>query len=186
MHLKDLIPNQTRWSPATNWRATNWAANVDENDGERNPSLTGNPLRQSQRPRPRPRNYETDRAQCSGDQLGLRVIQRLNPQDLTIRLVLSIWGNWCSREMSKTTWRSSRAMSSPFFRRTISRFHSKNRASSCAWKGVSHRRRLPGRSGETVRHLVERVGGFTPNAYLYGAEFTRESCAPASRRDWIS
>ena len=29
--------------------------------------------------------------------------------------------------------------------------------------------------GETVRHLVERVGGFSPNAYLYGAEFTRES-----------
>lgn len=30
-------------------------------------------------------------------------------------------------------------------------------------------------AGETVRHLIERVGGFTPNAYLYGAEFTRES-----------
>src|SRR5206468_1793355 len=29
--------------------------------------------------------------------------------------------------------------------------------------------------GETLRQLVERVGGFTPNAYLYGAQFTRES-----------
>lgn len=29
--------------------------------------------------------------------------------------------------------------------------------------------------GETLRHLVARVGGFTPQAYLYGAEFTRES-----------
>lgn len=29
--------------------------------------------------------------------------------------------------------------------------------------------------GETLRELVEKVGGFTPNAYLYGAEFTRES-----------
>jgi polysaccharide biosynthesis/export protein len=29
--------------------------------------------------------------------------------------------------------------------------------------------------GETLRHLIERVGGFTPQAYLYGAEFTRES-----------
>jgi protein involved in polysaccharide export with SLBB domain len=29
--------------------------------------------------------------------------------------------------------------------------------------------------GETLRHLVTRVGGFTPHAYLYGAEFTRES-----------
>ena len=29
--------------------------------------------------------------------------------------------------------------------------------------------------GETLRHLMERAGGITPNAYLYGSEFTRES-----------
>lgn len=29
--------------------------------------------------------------------------------------------------------------------------------------------------GETLRQLVMRVGGFSANAYLYGAEFTRES-----------
>ena len=29
--------------------------------------------------------------------------------------------------------------------------------------------------GETLRHLVERAGGLTPNAYLYASEFTRES-----------
>jgi protein involved in polysaccharide export with SLBB domain len=29
--------------------------------------------------------------------------------------------------------------------------------------------------GETLRHLITRVGGFTPQAYLYGAEFIRES-----------
>jgi protein involved in polysaccharide export with SLBB domain len=29
--------------------------------------------------------------------------------------------------------------------------------------------------GETLRQLVERAGGFTPNAYLYASEFTRES-----------
>jgi protein involved in polysaccharide export with SLBB domain len=29
--------------------------------------------------------------------------------------------------------------------------------------------------GETLRHLIARVGGMTPQAYLYGAEFTRES-----------
>ncbi len=29
--------------------------------------------------------------------------------------------------------------------------------------------------GETLRDLVTRAGGFTPNAYLYGAQFTRES-----------
>jgi len=30
-------------------------------------------------------------------------------------------------------------------------------------------------AGETLRHLIERAGGLTPNAYLYGSEFTRES-----------
>jgi protein involved in polysaccharide export with SLBB domain len=29
--------------------------------------------------------------------------------------------------------------------------------------------------GETLRHLVERAGGLTPNAYLYASEFTRLS-----------
>ena len=29
--------------------------------------------------------------------------------------------------------------------------------------------------GETLRHVITRIGGFTPQAYLYGAEFTRES-----------
>ncbi len=29
--------------------------------------------------------------------------------------------------------------------------------------------------GETLRQLVQRAGGFTPNAYLYGSDFTRES-----------
>jgi protein involved in polysaccharide export with SLBB domain len=31
------------------------------------------------------------------------------------------------------------------------------------------------RAGETLRQLVTRVGGLTPNAYLFGSEFTRES-----------
>jgi polysaccharide export outer membrane protein len=29
--------------------------------------------------------------------------------------------------------------------------------------------------GETLRHLIIRIGGLTPQAYLYGSEFTRES-----------
>jgi protein involved in polysaccharide export with SLBB domain len=29
--------------------------------------------------------------------------------------------------------------------------------------------------GETLRHLIERAGGLTPEAYLYGSEFTRET-----------
>jgi protein involved in polysaccharide export with SLBB domain len=36
--------------------------------------------------------------------------------------------------------------------------------------------------GETLRHLVGRVGGITPQAYLYGAEFTRESAREDQQR----
>lgn len=36
--------------------------------------------------------------------------------------------------------------------------------------------------GETLRQLVARVGGMTPDAYLYGAEFTRESTRIAQQK----
>lgn len=35
--------------------------------------------------------------------------------------------------------------------------------------------------GETLRQLVERAGGLTSNAYLYGSEFTRESTRAAQQ-----
>jgi protein involved in polysaccharide export with SLBB domain len=38
------------------------------------------------------------------------------------------------------------------------------------------------RPGETLRSLVERAGGFTPNAYLYGSVFTRESTRVIQQR----
>lgn len=36
--------------------------------------------------------------------------------------------------------------------------------------------------GETLRQLVARCGGLTPNAYLYGSEFTRESTRMAQQK----
>ncbi|HEY1896418.1 MAG TPA: SLBB domain-containing protein [Terracidiphilus sp.] len=38
------------------------------------------------------------------------------------------------------------------------------------------------RPGETLRSLVERAGGFSPNAYLYGSVFTRESTRVIQQR----
>jgi protein involved in polysaccharide export with SLBB domain len=38
------------------------------------------------------------------------------------------------------------------------------------------------RPGETLRSLVERAGGLTPNAYLYGSVFTRESTRVIQQR----
>jgi protein involved in polysaccharide export with SLBB domain len=36
--------------------------------------------------------------------------------------------------------------------------------------------------GETLREVVRRAGGLTPNAYLYGSEFTRESTRVLQQR----
>jgi len=36
--------------------------------------------------------------------------------------------------------------------------------------------------GETLRHLISRIGGLTPQAYLYGSEFTRESTREDQQR----
>lgn len=36
--------------------------------------------------------------------------------------------------------------------------------------------------GETLRHLLTRAGGFTPDAYLYASEFTRESTRRVERQ----
>ena len=40
---------------------------------------------------------------------------------------------------------------------------------------VAHAGMYTVQPGETLRMLVERAGGVTPNAYLFGSEFTRES-----------
>src|SRR5581483_10767943 len=36
--------------------------------------------------------------------------------------------------------------------------------------------------GETLAQLIQRAGGLTPQAYLYGAEFTRESTRADQQR----
>jgi polysaccharide export outer membrane protein len=38
--------------------------------------------------------------------------------------------------------------------------------------------------GETLRQFVIRIGGLTPDAYLYGAEFTRESAREDQQQRW--
>ena len=104
------------------------------------------------------------------------VIQRLNPQDLTMRLVpfdlgkLVLQGdeqnNLALEPGDVITIFSQNDLAVPLAKQSkFVRLEGEFRTA-----GV-----YQAEAGETVRHLVERVGGFTPNAYLYGAEFTRES-----------
>jgi protein involved in polysaccharide export with SLBB domain len=40
------------------------------------------------------------------------------------------------------------------------------------------------KGGETLRQIIERAGGLTPGAYLFGAEFTRESTRIQQERNY--
>ena len=104
------------------------------------------------------------------------VIQRLNPQDLTTRLVpfnlgkLVLQGdeqnNLALEPGDVITIFSQNDLAVPLEKQSkFVRLEGEFRTA-----GV-----YQAEPGETIRHLAERVGGFTPNAYLYGAEFTRES-----------
>ena len=104
------------------------------------------------------------------------VIQRLNPEDLTTRLIpfnlgkLVLQGdeqnNLVLEPGDVITVFSQSDLAVPLDKQSkFVRLEGEFRAA-----GVYR-----AEAGETIRQLVGRVGGFTPNAYLYGAEFTRES-----------
>ncbi|MFZ0816982.1 MAG: polysaccharide biosynthesis/export family protein [Candidatus Sulfotelmatobacter sp.] len=104
------------------------------------------------------------------------VIQRLNPRDLTTRLIpfnpgkLVLQGddenNLALEPGDVITIFSQNDLAVPLEKR--SKFVRLEGEFQTA--GV-----YQAEPGETLRHLVERAGAFTGNAYLYGAEFTRES-----------
>jgi protein involved in polysaccharide export with SLBB domain len=103
------------------------------------------------------------------------VIQRMNPEDLTTRLVPFNLGKAIAGEESQNvellpgdvvTIFSQNDMQVPAAQQTkFVRLEGEFRTA-----GV-----YQVEPGETLRHLIERVGGLTPQAYLYGSEFTRES-----------
>lgn len=103
------------------------------------------------------------------------VIQRINPEDLTTRLVPFNLGKAISGEETANvvlqpgdvvTIFSQNDMQVPAAQQTkFVRLEGEFRTA-----GV-----YQVEPGETLRHLIARVGGLTPQAYLYGSEFTRES-----------
>jgi polysaccharide biosynthesis/export protein len=103
------------------------------------------------------------------------VIQRINPEDLATRLVPFNLGKAISGEDTENvvlqpgdvvTIFSQNDMQVPAAQQTkFVRLEGEFRTA-----GV-----YQVQPGETLRHLIARVGGLTPQAYLYGSEFTRES-----------
>jgi len=174
MGLKDVIPNQDALVTRDYWRATNSVASA----GERGSQQFG------RQPAPARAATETTTAELRNQitrnapevNWDYAVIQRLNPQDLTKRLVpfdlgkLVLQGdeqnNLALEPGDVITIFSQSDLAIPLEKQSkFVRLEGEFRSA-----GVYR-----AEAGETARHLVERVGGFTPSAYLYGAEFTRES-----------
>ncbi len=192
MRLRDLIPNQEALVTRDYWNATNAGAHPDlprntpvtrdywnaTNAGTHSDHPPDTDVtRTADMTRPIDVTPTTDITRTAPEiNWDYAVIQRLNPQDLTPRLVpfalgkLVIEGdeqNNLALEPGDTVIIfSQNDLAVPLGKKsTFVRLEGE-----FGTAGVFRAER-----GETLRHLVERVGGFTPNAYLYGAEFTRES-----------
>ncbi len=160
-------PREYRGSPGP-------ATDLDEKNGSRTDRRLGSAKTETEATTARLRNQITRNAPEINWEYA--VIQRLNPQDLTTRLV--------PFDLGKLVLQGDEANNLPLEPGDVITIFSQNDLAVPLEKR-SKFVRLEGEfqtagvyqaeTGETIRHLVERVGGFTPNAYLYGAEFTRES-----------
>jgi protein involved in polysaccharide export with SLBB domain len=174
MRLRDVIPNQDALVTHDYWRATNSVANIDDRGDQQFEKPSGSPNAATAATTAKLHNQVSRNApEINWD---YAVIQRLNRKDLTTRLVpfdlgkLVLQGdeqnNLLLEPGDVITIFSQSDLSVPLEKQSkFVRLEGEFRAA-----GVYR-----AEPSETVRHLVARVGGFTPNAYLYGAEFTRES-----------
>jgi protein involved in polysaccharide export with SLBB domain len=104
------------------------------------------------------------------------VIQRMNPQDLTTRLLPFDLGKLVLQGDEQNNLALEPGDIITIFSQSDLAVPLEQRSKFVRLEGEF---RIAGvyqaEAGETIRHLVARVGGFTANAYPYGAEFTRES-----------
>jgi len=189
LRIKDLIPNQDALVTRAYWLGNNSISTPFENSDQ-----PDSRSRNREHPESKPRNGE-DSEPLPGNEVkreslfrnevkrdvpeinwDYAVIQRLDPQDLTTRLIPFDLGkvvleddepsNLALEPSDIVTIFSQADLEVPLERRSkFVRLEGEFKAS-----GV-----YKVESDETLRHLVTRVNGLTPNAYLYGSEFTRES-----------
>jgi polysaccharide biosynthesis/export protein len=174
MRLRDIIPDQAALVPEGHWRSSNAAANPK-------PRTRTDPAGEGKQERRDNAAEETEpRSPIAPDVPEINwdyaVIQRMNPEDLTTRLIpfdlgkLMLEGderaNLALEPGDIVTIFSQNDLAVPMARRSKLIRLEGEFASAGVYRAEP---------GETLPHLIERAGGFTTNAYLYGAEFTRES-----------
>ncbi|HYX53434.1 MAG TPA: SLBB domain-containing protein [Candidatus Limnocylindrales bacterium] len=110
------------------------------------------------------------------------VIQRLNPQDLTTALLPFNLGKAIAGDPEQNLALQSGDIVTIFSQYDI-QVPAAQRSKFIRLEGEFNAAGVyEAEPGETLRHLISRVGGFTPQAYLYGAEFTRESTREDQQR----
>jgi len=174
MRLKDAIPNRDALVTRDYWRAANAVANANERGAQQfekqaapaksAPGTSAAELRNQ---------IARDAPEINWD---YAVIQRLNPLDLTTRLVPFNLGKLVREGDEQNNLALEPGDVITIFSQSDLAVPLEKQSKFVRLEGEFHAAGVyRAEAGETVRHLVERVGGFTPNAYLYGAEFTRES-----------
>ncbi|HEX2327711.1 MAG TPA: SLBB domain-containing protein [Candidatus Angelobacter sp.] len=110
------------------------------------------------------------------------VIQRLNRQDLTTTLLPFNLGKAIAGDPEQNLGLQSGDIVTVFSQRDL-QVPAAQRSKFIRLEGeFSTAGVYEAEPGETLQHLITRVGGFTPQAYLYGAEFSRESTREDQQR----
>lgn len=182
MRVKDLIPNREFLVTQEFWKRQNRLALDPESltFGDRGGSLRNEELSsrvgrtEAQRIRQEELKNEVKRSAAEIN-WEYAVVQRMNPEDLSTRLLSFNLGKAITGDEGQNlalepgdviTIFSQDDMQVPEGQQT------KFVRLEGEFKSAGVYQVQP---GESLRHLISRVGGLTPQAYLYGAQFTRES-----------
>jgi polysaccharide biosynthesis/export protein len=160
MRVRDLIPNREFLVTDEYWKHQNQlAVNARAGDFRVNPSQLKNDVKRL----------------SSEINWKYAVIQRMNHQDLTPRVVPFDLGKAIDGDPQQNLLLEADDVVT-IFSQTDLQVPIADRTSFVHLEGeLVEAGVYQVQPGETLRQLVARVGGFTPQAYLYGSEFTRES-----------
>jgi protein involved in polysaccharide export with SLBB domain len=170
MRISDLVPDKVALITADYWVNQNKAAHPQQKDS----SSTKNERKNEDRKNEDRFKNEVKRA-VSEINWDYAVVERLNVDKLTTQLITFNLGKAIAGDAHQNlelqpddliTIFSQADMQVPVANRSVYVHLEGEFPNAGVYKA------LP---GEKLRDLVKRVGGFTPNAFLFGAEFDRES-----------
>ena len=192
MRVRDLIPDEQALIAPYYWEGLNRATGVMAADRQADGSRTARqrlgeaPISQGVEGPQRSGNVQSSIQRNEPGRLDMRrlfdeinwdyaVIERLNPGDLTTTIIPFNLGRALQGERAHNLQLRAGDIVTIFSRIDVP----VPVAKQAQFVRLEGEVRTPGvyqlLPGETLRQLVTRIGGFTPSAYLYGSELTRDS-----------